>query len=460
MPFARRISILPLLPALLVAAAAVAEERAGPDDAALGAWQGPAAAAAAAAQPKPPVPAAPVAAPAAVPLLAPAPSPAERPQSREAEAAPAAPAMVKAVETAPPVAAPIPATATPPVKEAPKDSAAAPAKEPAKDTKTDPKKDAKEKKKPVITARQLFGSVKTPAPLAARSLGWYAKGCLAGAKGLAIDGPAWQVMRLSRNRMWGHPNLIALIERLGKESKAAGEWPGLLVGDISQPRGGPMISGHASHQVGLDVDIWLTPMPDRTLTKREREDISATSMLAADEISVNPKVWGDGQVRLIKRAASYSAVERVLVHPAIKKALCEAAGTDRGWLSKVRPYFGHYYHFHVRIGCPAGQSNCKPQPPVPGGDGCGAELKDWIKKVTPKKPPVVAEKPAKPKKQGPVRPDITLADLPAECKAVLMAGGNVPPTEPANLVDNSKDAAPDTVADAPDDPAAKTAAKQ
>ncbi len=157
--------------------------------------------------------------------------------------------------------------------------------------KADAKAAKKEAKKPVPSAKQLFGTVKTAAPLKARAVGWYAKGCLAGGKPLAVDGPGWQVMRLSRNRNWGHPDLVALLERLAKESTAAKEWSGLLVGDMSQPRGGPMTSGHASHQVGLDADIWLTPMPDRTLTKREREDMSAVSMLA-NAGAVDPKVLG------------------------------------------------------------------------------------------------------------------------------------------------------------------------
>ena len=110
-------------------------------------------------------------------------------------------------------------------------------------------------------------------------IGSYAKGCLAGGTALPIDGPAWQAMRLSRNRVWGHPELIAFIERLAIGARADG-WPGLLVGDMAQPRGGPMRTGHASHQIGLDVDLWLTPMPDRRLTGEERETISAVSMLA------------------------------------------------------------------------------------------------------------------------------------------------------------------------------------
>ena len=178
-------------------------------------------------------------------------------------------------------------------------------------------------------AKLWFGAAKSPAPMAARAIGFYAKGCLAGAAALPVDGPAWQAMRLSRNRNWGHPDLIALVEKLAVDAKSHDGWPGLLVGDLSQPRGGPMLTGHASHQVGLDADIWLTPMPDRRLSEKEREELSATSMLAEDRVSVDPKVWTDAHVRLLKRAASFPAVERIFVHPAIKKALCAAVAEGR-----------------------------------------------------------------------------------------------------------------------------------
>ncbi|HYD15673.1 MAG TPA: penicillin-insensitive murein endopeptidase [Hyphomicrobium sp.] len=422
MAFARRIVTRLLMPLAVLSGPAVAQEFISPNG-----WHGPAAA--------------------------------------TAEAAATQAAKEAVVPPAPkPAAKPVAATPTAPAKKAEPAKAAAKPAEPAKpaaNAKADPKAKDDKPKKPALTAKQLFGTVKSPAPLAARAVGWYAKGCLAGGKPLSVDGPGWQVMRLSRNRNWGHPDLVALLERLARESTANKEWPGLLVGDMSQPRGGPMTSGHASHQVGLDADIWLTPMPDRTLTKREREDMSAVSMLA-NAGSVDPKVWGDGQVKLIKRAASYPQVERILVHPAIKKALCEASGTNKSWLSKVRPYFGHYYHFHIRIGCPAGSANCTHQPAVPGGDGCDTELKDWLKRVAPKpKPPVAAKPPAKPAKPAAPKPEITLADLPPDCRTVLTAGGNTPPTEPAEVVDKSKDAGPErdvTVSTAaPEPPAAEKA---
>ncbi len=129
---------------------------------------------------------------------------------------------------------------------------------------------------PATPAKQLFARKPEPAPLAARAVGFYARGCLAGAQALPVNGPTWQVMRLSRNRFWGHPNLIAMLERLADKAPKVG-WHGLLVGDISQPRGGPMLTGHASHQVGLDADIWLTPMPDRELATSGRHRIPQSS---------------------------------------------------------------------------------------------------------------------------------------------------------------------------------------
>jgi len=167
-------------------------------------------------------------------------------------------------------------------------------------------------------------------------------------------------MRLSRNRNWGHPALIRVLERLAAKAPRVG-WPGLLVGDMSQPRGGPMLTGHASHQVGLDADIWLTPMPARELSAQEREEMSAVMMVAADRRDVDPAVWTPAHGAIIKAAAKEPEVERILVNAAIKKALCREAGADRAWLAKVRPYYGHDYHFHLRIRCPAGEHECKPQ---------------------------------------------------------------------------------------------------
>jgi len=265
---------------------------------------------------------------------------------------------------------------------------------------------------PSTPAKELFARKTTPDPIAARSIGFYSQGCLAGAVALPINGPTWQVMRLSRNRNWGHPKLVEFLERLAEKAKKVG-WNGLLVGDMSQPRGGPMFSGHASHQVGLDADIWLTPMPDRKLSREEREFMSATNMVRDDRLDVDPKVWSHQHTELIRTAAEDGGVERIFVNAAIKKALCREAGSDRGWLAKVRPWWGHDYHFHVRIFCPPDSPQCKPQPPPEPGDGCGHELDYWFSEAVLHPPPPT--EPAKP------RPSLTMANLPAACRQVLMA---------------------------------------
>jgi len=267
----------------------------------------------------------------------------------------------------------------------------------------------------LIPARKQFGFVLEKAPMKPRAIGFYTKGCLAGAVELPADGDAWQVMRPSRNRAWAHPNFIAFIKKLARDAKRFDGWPGLLVGDLAQPRGGPMLSGHRSHQVGLDGDIWLTPMPDHKLTRTERETISATSMLAS-KTAVNPKVWSAARVRLLKRAALSPGVERIFVHPAIKKALCDAAGKDKRWLAKIRPYWGHHYHFHVRLRCPKGQAGCRPQAAPPRNNRCGAEIRHWFKVLT-RKPKKKRKK--KPGKKRRPRPPLTLAGLPKACTRVL-----------------------------------------
>jgi penicillin-insensitive murein endopeptidase len=320
----------------------------------------------------------------------------------------------QAAKAAAAAASSVPGTADDGVRSGPP---ANPASNPASRANEAPPASGVAAKPDTVPAKKIFGAMTVPASMKARAIGAYSRGCLAGATALPVDGPAWQAMRLSRNRNWGHPKLIALLEKYAGEVKEKDGWPGLLVGDISQPRGGPMLTGHASHQLGLDADIWFTPMPSRRLSKSERENLAATSMLASDNLSVNRKVWGEGQMKIVRRVASYPEVERVLVHPAIKKALCEAGGTNRAWLAKVRPYWGHFYHFHVRMGCPADSPTCTKQAPIPGDDGCGKELDDWFKLLTaPPKPKPPVTQPAKPVKP---KPPLTLADLPAECRTVV-----------------------------------------
>jgi penicillin-insensitive murein DD-endopeptidase len=267
---------------------------------------------------------------------------------------------------------------------------------------------------PKLPAKQLFARKVLPAKMTPQVIGFYSNGCMAGAKALPINGPTWQVMRLSRNRMWGHPNLLAFMHRLADKLPKVSDWHGMLVGDMSQARGGPMLTGHTSHQIGLDADIWLTPMPNRELTRLEREEMSATMIVREDRKDVDLNVWTPGHVQLIKAAAQDPAVERILVNAAIKKALCRDAKGDRSWLWKVRPFWGHDYHMHVRIKCPDDSPACKAQDPPKYDDGCqGPDLDKWFKDSVLYPKPSLG--PGKPKKQ------LTMKDLPSACRYVVQA---------------------------------------
>jgi penicillin-insensitive murein endopeptidase len=271
-----------------------------------------------------------------------------------------------------------------------------------------------QEKEKTLPAKQLFGAKQLPSLGKAVAIGYYPRGCLAGGVELPVNGPTWQVMRVSRNRNWGHPSLIQFLERFAPLAAKSTGWKGVLVGDLAQPRGGPSPSDHASHQIGLDVDIWFMPMPDRVLSKEERDTITAINLVSNDWKHLNPQTWTPQHVAFIKTAAQQPEVERVLVNAAIKKELCRVEDKAHdSWMAKVRPWYGHHDHIHVRLKCPADSPNCRAQPPVPGGDGCGAkELDYWFsdKVIHPKIGP-----PGKPPKP------VMLADLPPACKTVLEA---------------------------------------
>lgn len=262
-------------------------------------------------------------------------------------------------------------------------------------------------------AKDLFGYIPRGSNQTPEAHGSYARGCQAGAAELPETGPTWQAMRLSRNRNWGQPELVDYVQDLSRFAATQPGWAGLYVGDLSQPRGGPMLSGHASHQIGLDADIWMLP-PDRlNLTRQERENISSISMRRAQGAYTNNN-WTPQHEAILKAAASDPRVARIFVFPGAKVAMCNSATGDRSWLRKIRPWWGHHYHFHVRLNCPAGDATCTNQAPPPAGDGC-ADAQQWVNNIL-NPPPPDPNAPTRPPK-GP----ITMAGLPGQCIGVLNA---------------------------------------
>ena len=269
-------------------------------------------------------------------------------------------------------------------------------------------------------ANQLFAAHDRPSQQQPMPVGAYAKGCAAGLVQLAETGPTWQAMRLSRGRNWGHPETVRFLQELSAAATQLG-WAGLYIGDISQPRGGPMSSGHASHQIGLDADVWMLPPKRLNLSRAEREEISSIPVRSADQRSVTEN-WTPQHHALLRAAASDPRVDRIFVAAAVKIEMCKSATRkDRNWLQKIRPVAGHDTHFHVRLKCPKGARLCETQSPTvaelsKGGDGCDETRMWW---VTDYLNPPKGSKPAEPEPRARHPREYTMADLPAQCQDVL-----------------------------------------
>lgn len=245
-----------------------------------------------------------------------------------------------------------------------------------------------------VMALTPWQKISHPVSGSPNAIGGFANGCIIGAQPLPLNSTDYQVMRTDQRRYFGHPDLLAFIQRLSHQAnqKALGT---LLIGDMAMPAGGRFSSGHASHQSGLDVDIWLQ-LPRQRWTAQQLLKPQPIDLVSANGKQVVDSQWQPQIESLIKIAAQDSEVTRIFVNPAIKQRLCQDAGADRGWLHKVRPWFGHRAHMHVRLRCPAGSLECLDQDSPPAGDGCGAELASWFKPHQPNANPVKTEPPPLP----------------------------------------------------------------
>lgn len=229
-----------------------------------------------------------------------------------------------------------------------------------------------------------------------QAIGAHGLGCIGGAVAMPAEGPGWEVVRMSRNRFWGHPALVGMLKDLGAAARRNG-LPPLWIGDLGQPRGGRMPWGHASHQIGLDADVWLDVTPRAATSRAARETIEVPSLVRRDGRDINPALYSPRHATLIRLAAEQPGVDRVFVNPAIKQALCRSYAGEP-WLRRVRPWYGHDSHMHVRLRCPAGQPSCHDQAPVPAGNGCDSSLDWWFsprssQPAAPARPPVAPPRP-------------------------------------------------------------------
>lgn len=249
-------------------------------------------------------------------------------------------------------------------------------------------------------------TVKYPTAGASEIYGSYANGCFAGGIDIATQATGYEQVRPSRNRHYGMPTMAQFVNHLNLWADQRGKV--LILGDISQPRGGPANFGHASHQTGLDIDIWFEEREDH-LPHSLRESLQTPSVVNPTTGKINQH-WHPFYREILFMASQYPETERIFVNPIIKAHLC-ATEKDQRWLNKLRPWYGHDSHFHIRLKCPTDAAGCIAQAPIPQGSGCDASLTQWVKDqiqwtTTPPKPKVTST---------PKAPKV----LPIECKAIL-----------------------------------------
>jgi penicillin-insensitive murein endopeptidase len=247
-------------------------------------------------------------------------------------------------------------------------------------------------------------------------IGFYSNGCVAGAQALPETGPTWQAMRLSRNRNWGHPELIDYVTGLSRQVAATTSWSGLYVGDMSQPRGGPM---RRAMSATSPASTWISgccpraTWPERAGARKPQLHFHAVPARRVDFRQLD-RGSRAGPAPRRQRPTGRAHLRR---HRDQGLALPERDRADRGYLNRIRPANGHHYHFHVRLACPAGSRNCEEQEPPEPGDGC-AEAEARREAILNPPPPVPDDGVRPP--PGPPRGNrVTLGQVPRQCLTLL-----------------------------------------
>jgi len=202
--------------------------------------------------------------------------------------------------------------------------------------------------------------------------GFYSSGHLLNGWELPNEGEGYVRLFSYRNRGWGTQQIIEMIEKSAFEINQL--FPAkdrLLVGDISALKGG-RISGHGSHQNGLDVELAFYRL-DGVEQSADYRNGFLENMVKKGKISKNFDVVRNWE--LVKSLHRFGRVNRIFIDKVIKKELCKHAeflGEKDSYvdvLKSLRPYPYHGDHLHVRIECPENAPKCRNQ--IDHGEGVG-----------------------------------------------------------------------------------------
>lgn len=192
------------------------------------------------------------------------------------------------------------------------------------------------------------------------AIGFYSDGCMVDDYQLSQFDGNFELVNAWRNRHWAHGRAVNFIAYFTDTMANKNIGP-IKISDVSQHGGGDVSPSHASHQMGLDIDIWLAN------GNEEYQDVVQGS-------SVNEELFEKFHARdMYRTAVANSNVQRIFVNPAIKQYLCRTE-SDTSWLRKLRPMSGHTGHMHVRLYCTDFDEDCIPQFEIGPGSGCNEVL--------------------------------------------------------------------------------------
>lgn len=206
-----------------------------------------------------------------------------------------------------------------------------------------------------------------------QALGFYSNGSLENASHTGDSSPDFVKLFLWRDRAWSTFDMSTILQTTAASVHALHpDGERMQIGDIAQKVGG-FLSGHASHQNGLDADVAY-------FRKDHHEQDPAVNGFAyiyvqkggvLDPVFDVARNWD-----AYKAIADTGRLDRIFMDPVIKRGFCAYAKTTgelesrKELLRRLRPLENHQDHFHVRITCPIDSPKCQAQLPPPEGDGC------------------------------------------------------------------------------------------
>lgn len=203
--------------------------------------------------------------------------------------------------------------------------------------------------------------------------GFYSNGRLVNADVLPAEGLGFVKIHRPRNRGYGAFDLVqVLVDASARMQQTFPSVDRIMIGDMSAEHG-DNLSGHASHQNGLDADVAFI-RADRTEQDPEDTGGFREDFVNKGKLTENfdlPRNWHYAKVLI-----QTGRVQRLFVNAVVKKGLCSFVSligereSQRETLRRLRTIAGHEDHFHVRITCPASSPDCKAQEDVPEDLGC------------------------------------------------------------------------------------------